>query len=259
MNWHISHVTVSIDGGKLVNDANRVFPNSAGTYDKIAYFIQRVKSLQSVNLSFEATFTPEHLFHNQSRFDVKKYLQSEFGIDGIIVDEDKMDKNNLLGSLKQITMRDLIDTDFEILPLDFWQILISITTKKHNHFCGIFRDRITVTTDGDIVGCQMLIGKKGSVIGSIKDGDILDRISNNIVGFKHNEHCKICWCNPLCGGCSIEKFFHDKNGVPAVLPDKDLCEFTKQYVETILLLIYEIRTDRSVWKLFITKCNKKFQ
>lgn len=219
---HISHVTVSIDGDKIVNDLNRVFPNSAGTYDKISYFIRRVKCLQSVNLSFEATFTPAHLFHNQSRFDVKKHLQSEFGIDGVIVDEDKMDKNNLLEYLKQITKRDLIDSDFENLPLDFWQILLSITTKKHNHFCGIFQDRFTITTEGDVVGCQMLIGKKGSVIGSIKDEGILDKISNNIVGLKHNERCKACWCNPLCGGCCIEKFFHDKNGVPSVLPNKDL-------------------------------------
>lgn len=255
---HISHVTVSIDGDKLVNDSNRIFPNSTGTYDKISHFIQRVKSLQSVNLSFEATFTSEHLYHNQSRFDVKKYLQSEFGIDGIIVDEDKMDKKNLIESLKQITMRDLIDSDFEILPLDFWQILLSITTKKHNHFCGIFRDRITITTDGDIVGCQMLIGKKGSVIGSITDEDILDRISNSIVNFKHNEHCKTCWCNPLCGGCCIDKFFHDTNGTPSVLPDKSLCQFTKHYLEAILLLIYEIRTDSKAWRLFIAKCKKKF-
>ena len=256
---HISHVTVSIDGDKIVNDSNRVFPNSAGTYDKISYFIRRVKCLQSVNLSFEATFTPEHLYHNQSRFDVKKYIQSEFGIDGVIVDEDKMDKKHLLKCLKQITKKDLIDSDFENLPLDFWQILLSITTKKHNYFCRIFRDRFTITTDGDVVGCQMLIGKKGSVIGSIKDGDILDRISNSIVEFKNNEHCKACWCNSLCGGCCIEKFFHDKKGVPSVLPNKDLCEFTKLYVETILLLIYEIRIDSSVWNLFMTKCKNKFQ
>ena len=217
-----------------------------------------IKCLQSVDLSFEATFTPQHLYHNQSRFDVKKYLQSEFSIDGVIVDEDKMDKNNLLESLKKITMRDLINSDFDVLPLDFWQILLSITTKKLNNFCGIFRDRFTVTTNGDIVGCQMLIGKKGSVIGSIKDEDILDRISNKIVDFKQNQSCKTCWCNPLCGGCCIEKFFHDKKGVPTVLPNKDLCEFTKHYVEAILLLIYKIREDSSVWSLFITKCKKKF-
>ena len=256
---HISHVTVSIDGDKLVNDANRIFPSGSGTYDRISYFIQRVKCLQSVNLSFEATFTPEHLCHNRSRFDVKKYLQSEFGIDGIVVDEDRMDNKIMLESLKQITMKDLIDSDFEILPLDFWQILLSITTKRHNHFCRIFRDRFTVTTDGDIVSCQLLIGKEGSVIGSIKDGDILDRISNNIVGFKNNEYCRTCWCNSLCGGCCIEKFFHAKNGVPSDLPDKDLCEFTKSYVETILLLIYKIRTDSSVWNLFIATCKRKFQ
>lgn len=254
---HISHVTVSVDGDKIVNDANRIFPNGSGSFDKISHFISEIKSIDSIKIGFEATYTSRHVNNGLTRFDVKTFLQSKFDIDGVVVDEDSLSKQNIIESVKHITIQKIVDSNFECLPLDFWHILFSVTSRKHLKFCTIFQDRFVITTEGYIVGCQMLIGKRNSVIGTINNHNISEKLLMHIHNFKDNNVCRKCWCNLLCGGCCIGQFYSKINGDFTKTPNAELCHFVQQYIEEILILIYKIRANDDTWLLLIKKCQQK--
>lgn len=255
---YITNITVSIDGDKVVNDANRTFPDGTGSFERIASFIKTIKELGVVDLEYEATFTTAHLRNKRTRFGTKQYLTSTFGIDGMVVDVDSLDKEDLLNYIENLEMRDLAESDFECLPQDFWKILDCIVAKKNNEFCSILRNRFVVTTRGDIIGCQMLMNRPGSVAGSIFETQIPLKLNHAAKNFKDNESCNNCWCKPLCGGCCIDKFYDKTNGYPSLKPNADLCVFTRRYIEAILILIYKLKSNNEMWKKFLSKCQRKY-
>lgn len=255
---NISFMTVSIDGNKYVNDKNRIYRNGMGSYDKIAYFINKCKKETPTQIQFEATYTSSHFNIGMNRFDVYSFLNSEFGINGIVVDEDTLDEKIMYDYLCSLTREDLLNSDFECLPLDFWQVALTITQKKPHKFCGIYDDRITITTDGNIVGCQMLLGSDNNIISNIFDTEALNKISHHQLKFKDNSSCKKCWCNSLCGGCVFQKFYSKSTKSLNPTPIDKSCSFTRLYIEEILYIILKIRTDKKLWSLFIEKFKEKF-
>ena len=254
----ISHITISIDGDKKINDKNRIYKNGEGCYDKIERFIFTCKDIPSQKLQFEATYTSEHIKLGITRYDVSSFLKNRFGINGIVVDEDSLDKRLMHDYLCSITKEKLLQTDFECLPLDFWKVMYTITTKSPNTFCGIFYDRITITSEGGIAGCQMMIGNDKSIIAYINDTGALKKIKHQIRDFKNNPVCENCWCTALCGGCVAQKFYSKTYGGIQFLPDHDTCEWTRLYIEEILYLIFNIRKDKELWPLFIDKAKLRY-
>lgn len=255
---YISFITISIDGIKIVNDSNRVFQNGSGTYDKISHFINKVKEINPLYIGFEATYTRTHLQLGLTRHSVKSFLQSEFGINGIVVDEDSLGIQQMINNIHNIGKLDIIESDFDCLPMDFWVILKSIATKKEHRFCGILYDRFTVTVDGSIIGCQMLINRGQNVISNIYSKGVYDIIKKHTPEFKKSQECMNCWCNPLCGGCCIGKFLEDCNGKISNIPNRNVCQLTAKYIEAILILIYKIRSDNELWPKLIKKCQNKY-
>lgn len=255
---NISFITVSIDGNRSINDKNRVFKNGEGSFDRIAYFISRCKESTSAKLQFEATYTSEHINSGISRSDVHSFLNTKFEIEGIVVDEDGLNKKMIYEYLCNLTNDDLLKSDFECLPIDFWQVASTIIKKYSHRFCGIFDDRITITADGDIVGCQMLIGSDKNIISDIYDPDAIRKIKNQAKDFKNNPSCDECWCSALCGGCVIQKFYSKSERQLKIIPDYESCLLTRLYIEEILYLIFRIRADKALWPLFIEKTSIKF-
>jgi len=248
INEYISKITISIDGSKEINDSNRVFKSGKGTYDKISYFIKKVRSSTKALITFEATYTNLHINSKIARYDVKKMLSEEFKIKGIVVDEDSIDKNNIYQNLDNLTKTNIKESKFECLPIDFWQILFSITNKKDNKFCPIMQDRITVSTKGDLYACQMVNGKDNCKLGNIKDDAIMDKIWNISKIDKDNDDCNNCWCNRLCGGCTVQKFFDKESQCFRYSPNNTVCNFQRKYIEKILQIICAIRIDGELWR-----------
>ena len=58
---NLAFVTVSIDGLKEFNDANRVFINGKGSYKKISKFIHELTEKTKVKIRYEATYTQYHI------------------------------------------------------------------------------------------------------------------------------------------------------------------------------------------------------
>ncbi len=253
---HISNVTVSIDGDKSINDINRINKIGEGSFDKISQFIRESKAHTSVKLQFEATYTYSHIKAGLDRLSIQNYLLNTFGINGIVVDEDQLDKNYILQDLSNINMEQIVSSNFDCLPNDFWQIINNLVTKKPHKFCGIFDDRITISVDGNIVGCQMLLGSPKNIVGNIITLNEVEQVYSNIRDYKDNNSCRACWCRNLCGGCVVQKFYSQKSKCFTKLPKASLCEFTRQYIDNLLYLFFDIRRNPHVWNLLIKKVKK---
>ena len=247
---HISHVTVSIDGPKRINDANRVFSNGDGSYDKIAYFIKQCRQIPSLSIHYEATYNQEHINMGISKQEVRKHLNAAFGIQGIIADEDSWGHDSVLKELDSITRESLIQSDFDCLPIDFWQIVDIIALKKYHHFCGLYKDRFAVSSNGDILPCQMFLGSDNGIVSSIHNDNAGEEINSHIHDFKNNNMCQRCWCFKICGGCPIDKFY-TKDKKFHHLPDSESCRHTKECIEKCLILLYMIYTDSELKPLFL--------
>lgn len=257
INEYIDTITVSIDGNKEMNDANRVFQSGKGTFDNISYFIDKIRSSTKVSITFEATYTNQHIKAKINRYDVKKFLTEKFGIKGIVVNEDSIDKYDIYRNLDNLTKKDIIESNFECLPMDFWQILFAITEKKENKLCPIIQDRITISTTGDIYACQMVNGKESCNLGDIQDKDIMNKLWNVKNIDKDNDKCNNCWCNRLCGGCTVQKFFDKETKSFKYIPNNSFCDFQRIYIEKLLYIICTVRIDSELWEQIITVVKNK--
>ena len=250
---YISDITISIDGSKDIDDYNRIYPNGRGSFEKVSNFIYNVKHIDGVNIQFEATYTKTHEKFGYTRYDVKKYLTSHFGIGGIVVDEASLDFNSFYKEVSSITKEQMLRSDFDCLPNDFWQILYSIAEKKKQKFCSILEDRITISTIGDIYACQMLNGKNKCKVGNIYESNILEQIYSNRIMFEKNKYCTACWARPLCGGCVVQKFYNNQTEQLNDYPNQLLCVNIRKDIEKLLSIIVQIRNDSELWHQLLNK------
>lgn len=250
---YINAITVSIDGNRIINDANRVYKNGTGSYQHISYFIKQITSKTNVEIHYEATYNQVHLREHISRYDVQRFLTSEFGIDGTVIDEENLNRQDILNYLSSITKQKLLDSQFKCLTLDFWQILHSVIHKVPVDLCTIMGDRFAVTTNGNIFGCQLLIGKNKNLLCNIREINVLDKVHKAFHNYRHNEICEQCWCYGLCGGCTVQRYYDNEQQKLSRFPKKVVCNYTKKYIEEILIIIYKIRMDTDLWHGLITK------
>ena len=84
---YISAITVSIDGPKAIHDANRIYNNGKGSYERVAKFIHTIVNETHIPICYEVTYTQEHIKQGYTKEDIARALFSTFGIDGYIVEE----------------------------------------------------------------------------------------------------------------------------------------------------------------------------
>ena len=87
----------------------------------------------------------------------------------------------------------------------------SIATQKNvGYACGAGKNTLTVTPNGDIYPCQLLIGVEEFKMGNILDGTIEQEQRKNFYQPLHvlnRENCRSCWARYFCGGgCVGENF-----------------------------------------------------
>ena len=250
---YICDITVSVDGKEDIDNYNRIYPNGTGSFENVSKFIYKVKQIDGVNLQFEATYTKMHEKLGYTRYDVKKYLTSHFGITGTVVDEASLDFKSFYKELSSITKEHILSSDFDCLPNDFWQILYSMAEKKKQRFCSILEDRITISTTGEIFACQMLNGKKKCIVGTIYDSNILEHIYSNRLLFEKNKYCNSCWAKSLCGGCVVQKFYNKQKGLLNDFPNQTLCADIRKGIEKLLSILYQVRNDSELWHRLLHK------
>ncbi|WP_100065987.1 radical SAM/SPASM domain-containing protein [Miniphocaeibacter massiliensis] len=202
-------VTVSLDGPKEINDANRVFPNDKGSYEIVVDNVKKFNKDRENIISIQSTYT-KHAEKICSREEIKSFINNELGIIHIHLEDnlfEKLNKDNSKLSF-DVLMEQLEIEDYVSLG-EYGRILKSIVSKTVNEkFCTAGYKQLTIDPRGDIWPCPMYM--------SIDDnyGNVfLENIEQKLEDFynynekQNREECKNCianfWCIKCIGKYSI--------------------------------------------------------
>ena len=253
---HIDLVCVSIDGEKEFHDSNRVFKDGTGSFEKVSDFITAVQRKTVKSLQYEATYTKTHIDSDYQRETVMEFLKKQFGIDGAVVDEEGLGYDPLLEYWNKMLELEDDNILFEFLPEDFYHIFTKLLNNKDNYFCPVAKRTFAVNCNGDIYACHLLNGKGHDSLGNIQSKNIFNTPTSYASfyqkkSFKNTMECEQCWAHRLCGGCTVNGFYDEKNQEFTEKPNVDRCDFMRKYLEKIIAFIVRIRKKPMLWNRLI--------
>lgn len=241
------HLTISFDGEPNIHDKLRVFKNNTGTSESIIKNIRLLKKNYDLPLNFEVTYNQEHVKKNINFKDIISYLEKNFDaknihITPVLADKKKSFYLDNLSKFKKSTKQILNDKDIKIYPHKVNNLLLFL---KNNwcspYLCTAGINQLTISTNGDIYPCFMLIGAEKYKMGNINNKDVLDsREFRNIIGLLennkkiNNKKCKDCHMINLCTSCLGNNYFTNKC---AFEPDERSCDINKDMLKEILFYI----------------------
>lgn len=244
---HIKFITVSIDGPEKINDQNRIFEDGSGSFARIINFISEIRKHTDINIQYEATFTKEHVQNGFEYDTLSKSLYALTGISGTVVTENNLDVSNMLNYLNRINKENMLSSNFENLPPDFWSVFNTVIHRRKEEMCGIGRDSFSVTYDGKIYLCHITNNKSKCFLQNITD---MKKFSENIFSkkdFESNVKCSNCWAKNICGSCPVVRFYDTDKEEFALEPQQKYCNITQKLLDVFLEIIVTIRTDKELW------------
>jgi uncharacterized protein len=269
--YHIT-ITVSIDGPKDINDLHRTFKNNRGSYDKIHFFINTLKSNTSTEILFESTFTEEHTIMGYSEDDIYAFMREEFGIRGTVVPIHYYNENHVVENHlneknrffeKMNEMFQEPDNLEKELDENIVNTLYNIANGTPKEMCPIGLKMVAISVDGELYPCHINVGKKHLSLGNISSENIFNNpdkyyTTNNYLKLvkKVIEPCRTCWAHNLCGGCSLEAFFDERTNMFTSLPKKEYCNIQKQFLSELILNIARLQSDSIMWDKFVARLSK---
>lgn len=160
------YITISLDGPKEVNDANRIYPDSRGTYDVIIKTIEKLKE-NKIKFSLEATFTKTALKKGYRARDILEFLYRytdsiKITPVGFIDDPSlTLSKEDLIEYFDDCYSfaLDKIRNDKPINIFDITMLIYRIVSwKKHtcDVLCPSIAKRLTVFPDGNVYPCYLI-------------------------------------------------------------------------------------------------------
>ncbi|MFD1342234.1 radical SAM protein [Litorisediminicola beolgyonensis] len=230
-------VTVSLDGGRAVQDRLRPMRGGDGSFDRIARALAPLLARQdSVSLSARMTVTPENLgigaavadlgalgFHSVG---MSPMLSSPTGRGALGADEFPV----LLSEMVSMG-EDWLQATLAGQPHPFANLATALgeihrgATKSFG--CGAARDYLAVDAEGDLSACHRFVRDPLGAMGSLQDG-IDDAARVRFLGERRVEAqdgCRSCWARRLCGGGCHQEVLHA--GRPA-------CDFVRGWLSYAL-------------------------
>jgi uncharacterized protein len=248
---HINYITVSIDGPQKINDYNRKFRNNKGSFERIEKFINTIKRETNINIRYEATYTQYHLDSNVFEYELRAFFKKEFDLNGTIVGDINQNVVSFYNNKKNENL-------FDNLPEGFFSVLSAIVYKKRKEMCPVGNNIVAISTNGEIYPCHMNNGLKHLNLGTINSDNVFSNREKYLLNFpylksisKECEPCLNCWAQVICGGCSIRWFYDKETNTFNSKPNSDLCHSNKKHLEKILLMIVNLKKDKTKWKDFL--------
>ncbi len=256
--------TISLDGGKEVNDCHRVYASGKGSFEVIEKNIHFINSSRTFPLFAEITLTKAHL---SGKTKAEKLIEDirKLGFDGFTIGfvANKPAKigltNNDIPQLK-IFCQKLIDYSLDSMTTDhpfpifgiIYLIEKIVHRKKVSHPCGAGQKNFTISASGEVLPCYLFSGRKNYVMHSIDD---CNQALNTATKFneikqkfeeqnktENSKWCSECWlktlCMVRCPGFS-NTFYDDM-----AKPDPVYCEYGKILTERVLLKLADLFQDK---------------
>lgn len=216
-------VTVSLDGPKDINDANRVYPDGEGSYEKTTDAIERLKK-HHVRFNVRATIDPatSHLpdivqYFEEAKVPYAYAFTMDFGKESqnVSLSDEKLLKNmdKLLGECTAYLTKKGLNGDY-IYSMDFRKSLNMLKNRAIRlQGCSAGRNSLIVDEGGNYYSCQNMLPLENTSVGNVNEGvqdEKLNRLQPEDV--TKLEKCDQCWAKFLCGGaCMAERHFHGKD------------------------------------------------
>jgi uncharacterized protein len=236
------HVTISIDGPKMIHDYLR----GKGTFTRIAETIEDLRN-NGIRIGVECTFTNYHLEEGFDVSDLMEFFYRHFGLhvihipfvavpsnNGLHISKDKLIRSYskaVESALNSLGREDYILDSFTLRLLE-----ALVRKEKIEVYCPAGISTLTVSSKGDIYPCFMFLGNEEFLIGNVFEDGIpaarLSRISNALkAASKWNDcECRNCWSRTLCFGCLGSDYI-----VSGSIRNKFQCDFNRKIIESLLL------------------------
>jgi uncharacterized protein len=260
-------VTISVDGPKAINDRLRPYKSGRGSYDVIKRGFDRIVSEIGQIPLIEATYTQVHRKEGMSVADLVDFLEREFlftvgTVAGVDVPEDhplalktEETKHQLQDALHRQVMAMARGELPKIERSFLYPILLFVQRKGSRFTCSVGHDGFSITTEGEIYPCQVFVGRPEFLLGTVDDFDYfnpsprlraaLDRLI--YADKERSPRCRACWAKAFCTNCpGATAFANNGYQVPA-----SYCRNMREWLETVLVLLYQIRSDPALWPAFL--------
>lgn len=240
---HAFHVNVSLDGAAGVNDELR----GQGTFDKVARFVEALER-RGVDVSFEATYTAEHLRQGITVCELMDFFHDRFGAAEVHIPPVSLPEGHPLALVRGTLARvygDAVAYSVSNLRPGGRRIAISFASRMMSAFldsrpvrpyCPAGTGTLSVDFRGRVYPCFMFTGMDRFCLGSVFDGSVITssralEILNRFGGRDKTEdpRCRGCWALPLCSGCYGADLAAGKGKI-----GKLLCDMNKAMAERFI-------------------------
>jgi uncharacterized protein len=243
-------IMLSLDGTQEIHDANRLFLNNRGSFEKVMKNIFLLKK-NEINFAVRATLSTKFYKHYE---DIVQFF-TEIGAEQIFIS--KLIDYNMNSTDFDINVDDLKQELKYVLKYNnrikneilqgnnpFYIPFISLLERIHVATdsmisCGSLKGSTAVSWNGDLYPCHRFVRIEGFKFGNVYDGiddtamqDIVDKFDNATT------ECNDCWARFICErGCMRDIA---KNNGCFVSYDKQYCDLVRKNIEWALETYYEI-------------------
>ena len=251
INREMSNVVLSLDGRPAVNDHMRPTPGGQGSYEIIVPKFQKlVEGRGTKDYYVRGTFTRENLDFAQDVMHL-----ADLGFRHVSVEPASGPSDDPFAIREEDLAQ--VEQEYERLakellererPVNFFHFNVDLEQGpcviKRLRGCGAGCEYVAVTPEGDIYPCHQFVGKEEYRMGSVLDGTLDMRVSEQFsnLNIYTREDCKECWARFYCsGGCSASNLI--VNG-DIKKPNQTACEMQRKRLECAIAL-KAVRTGRT--------------
>ncbi|HLP57776.1 MAG TPA: radical SAM protein [Candidatus Deferrimicrobium sp.] len=244
IDYLVSHrfaIGLSLDGGRRVHDANRVFPDGSGSFDRVAGNLKKLIR-ENADVTIQTVISGAHLNLRQAVEELHALGVKNFRMNYCRLQGGEIEWASQFAVFKQ-NYDDLIEgiminggkggkDCFSLLPLNFFTLFQQIEKKElQQNSCTGGMTQVVVGVNGDFWPCENCLGQAAFALGNLQTGfdrGIIPRLAE--VGIGTSADCRQCWARYLCGGpCPLACYeknhtFHE--------PEMTNCIMKRHFLET---------------------------
>ncbi len=246
-------VTISLDGPKEIHDRLRVDKDDLGTWDAVDRNIKAITEMGIVP-EFECTYTNEHYRSGIDLVTLMDYFYDNYQCNTlhcpVVIAHDNSNYYIPLDTVEDLYKQAIkysVQNLAQGIPNSIsmvTRLLNSLSTKtKICHYCPAGNSTFTVSGNGNIYACFMLMEGAGCGVGNVNKAEsglsyndtIIELINN--ADKDQNQACKNCWCQAICFGCLGEDIARSKQTIKrsAIPGQSDLCDHKRSIYEAFLM------------------------
>ena len=247
---HGFSVTVSLDGGELVNDRLRPTRGRSGSFARAAKGVSYLCAHRDrIALSARVTATPENLDLEATLDALAAIGFTSVGVSPMIASPSGdgalsgQDFEALLAAMIRCGEA-WMQATLAGRPHPFANLATALAElhrgQPRRHSCGAARDYLAVDASGDYAACHRFANDPAGHMGSLADGinhlARQDWLSARTV--ERQLPCQSCWARRLCGGGCHHEVLHA--GRPA-------CDYVRGWLHFAILAYSRLNAERPDW------------